>query len=541
MNTKIYPILTLTFILLISINLTNSYTTTSENYSSKVVIISSGGTKLSSTYTSETAVSQTAIGKTFGNNYTTYLGFFYAAAVNRKPYIVEAYVTDIVDAGQDVKFDVSYIDKDNDLATLFVCRDSGCENCNINIQNNCYCYDLTYKASPLTCNYTTQQQDPWQNYYWVQVYDGKLYSDIVPGTDEYFNVNHAPNITQPTIYPSNPTTLDQLNCSAIPTDPEQTILNISFTWYKNSTSIYDYDTNVSCQNGTICYTSVLVPSTALNKGDVWICSARSYDSRLYSEWRNSTPVTIGNTPPSTPQLIKPTNGNYSLFNRTPTFIWNSSTDPDGDTITYELNITNAVCPDIFIANITKTNYTVTVELCTSDETNENPYFWQVRAYDGIDYSNWSVLWNFSIKPTIILTFVNDLVNFGERALGEIVDTTDDTDPTTPAPFLLRNDGNVFADIINISATSELWIREYAHMPSKYFQFKVDNSSEPNSFNWSASLTWWMNVSATNRTIISALNYSDASDEAELEIKIEVPGDEPPGLKETSLIVYGAQT
>ena len=78
--------------------------------------------------------------------------------------------------------------------------------------------------------------------------------------------------------------------------------------------------------------------------------------------------------------------------------------------------------------------------------------------------------------------------------------------------------------------------------SEYIRFKIDNdSSEMNSFNWSGSQTSWMNltlITDLNRTAISYLNYSDANDEAEIDINITVPLTEAPGIKRTKVYIIG---
>jgi hypothetical protein len=125
--------------------------------------------------------------------------------------------------------------------------------------------------------------------------------------------------------------------------------------------------------------------------------------------------------------------------------------------------------------------------------------------------------------------VNDVVDFGNVDIKYTYDTEDDN----PTPFIMRNDGNYPADLINVSANQSLFTAE--PLGTKYFQFKAGNSTEERSFNYSGSLTEWTNVTSQNKSIIKQLNYTDTADEAQVEIRIEVPSAEPPGVLTSWLI------
>ena len=91
-----------------------------------------------------------------------------------------------------------------------------------------------------------------------------------------------------------------------------------------------------------------------------------------------------NVEPSVPVLLTPANGSSKVYTNL-TFTWNSSTDTEGDNITYEIALGNNISFTAQLHNATtsRTNYTN-----TSVYTNGIQY-WKVRAYDGIDYSNYS--------------------------------------------------------------------------------------------------------------------------------------------------------
>jgi hypothetical protein len=183
--------------------------------------------------------------------------------------------------------------------------------------------------------------------------------------------------------------------------------------------------------------------------------------------------------------------------------------------------------------VAETNKTVEQELNTSDE-NSCWYNWTVTAYDGEDYGVVSSKWGFKIMPIILLTLNPATVEFGNMSLGEINDTTNGF----PGPFVLQNDGTVVADLVNVTADSHLWIREPS--PTSYFQLNVSDN-ESGSINLSGSATTWTDISLSNITVIDSLNYSDTHDSARIDIRVEVPGDEPHGTKAVNLTFYGIQT
>ena len=128
--------------------------------------------------------------------------------------------------------------------------------------------------------------------------------------------------------------------------------------------------------------------------------------------------------------------------------------------------------------------------------------------------------------------VNDSIDFGQMQFGDINSTADDS----PYPFILRNDGNTELNI-TINST-DLW--ESQPLDIGYFQMRVNYSDETNSFNWSASMTSWTNI-VNDTLMIAYLNHSDANDSARMDVKIEVPVDEPKGAKSATITVIASES
>ncbi|MBU0757146.1 MAG: hypothetical protein KKF44_03720, partial [Nanoarchaeota archaeon] len=270
--------------------------------------------------------------------------------------------------------------------------------------------------------------------------------------------------------------------------------------------------------------------TSLN--DQWFCSVTPNDGYADGLTKNSTAVTINttNTPPPQVTLTSPTNGNETIHDMMPVFMWSNVTDPDANPVNFTINITTSVCDDIYQGNLTSLNYTPSVELCLA-----HVYYWQVRAYDGTEYGEWSDLWNFTIEPYLSLSLTSSAVDFGTME----INSTNDTD-SGPTPLVVQNDGNVMANITWVSVNQSLF--SSVGLDTEYFQFKVDNdSTENNSFNWTESTTTWTNltlISSQNKTAVSYLDYNDSNDEAEIDLRLWVPYNEPPGAKEVTIYIIG---
>ena len=276
---------------------------------------------------------------------------------------------------------------------------------------------------------------------------------------------------------------------------------------------------------------ILCPSTK--------CQNKTYDDSLgiatfdVTSWTNYT--VMKNTAPTVPVLIFPDNNNFSILDTIPIFKWFNSTDLEGDAITYEINITHPLCPDIYEINISEdpenSTYAPSIELCTTlDGTQE--YNWTVRAFDGYTYSDWALPYAFKINATLILSLTANNIVFGSKQPGETDNTTDDS----PSPFVIENEGNILADILYLYAQDGLF--DSVALNTSYFQFKVDNTTEIGSFNYSNSTTIFTNILSLTTGILSSLDYHNISDTVEIDLLITVPQSEPVGTRSSNLIFIG---
>ena len=283
------------------------------------------------------------------------------------------------------------------------------------------------------------------------------------------------------------------------------------------------DSNFSYSN------SWTIVSNETSNGDVWICEVTPNDATEDGTSLNSSSLTLGNTLPIV-TLLLPEDNNLTT-NRTPTFTW-SGYDADGDTMTYEINITTYPTgseDNRYVQGLSSETYTPSTDLKYLSDNNYW-YTWKVRANDSEGYGAWSDERKINISALLMISLPVSAIDFGSISYLALNDTLDDS----PLPLVIRNDGNCR---VNVSVNaSQLW--STVSGTSDKYRFKIDNKSgEEGAFDWLSSLTSWTNMSITSAVIgISGFNYSDSVDSAEVDISIEVPSNEPPAAR-SSLIVF----
>ncbi len=337
------------------------------------------------------------------------------------------------------------------------------------------------------------------------------------------NCNTNPEITTPTFSPTTAYTDDDISCNATPTDGENSTLTVEWFWYNGTEEMLGGNTTGLTDNVNAVISTLGSGNTT--KDETWNCTVRTFDGELYSDW-SSAEITLQNSQP-TVNLLTPTNGNTSIRTRRPEFTWSGS-DGDSDSLTYNIWIddnSDFSSPAIDGVETQDQNYTP-----TSDLELDTQYFWRVQAYDGTDYVN-SSDWNFTTESYIEVKFINESISFGSMNLSETKNTTSDD----PYPFVLQNMGNVFVNV-TFGVTGAFWDSALAPLDTSFLQFKADERTEANSFDYAGSQTTWMNLSTENKTLVKDLNYSDSNDEVVVDILIRVPEDEPAGSKSTTFVI-----
>ncbi len=146
-------------------------------------------------------------------------------------------------------------------------------------------------------------------------------------------------------------------------------------------------------------------------------------SDLFNNGNGITYTNVFQKPPTTPVQSFPANNSNFAIGSFINFTWSNSTDPNGDTITYDLEIYNE--SDMAAANLIHSNTSITegsdptfinINLSVYTTTND-VYYWRVRANDSTEVSNWSDTWQFQYASWDI-TF-----NLTDGDTGAVIDTT----------------------------------------------------------------------------------------------------------------------
>ena len=119
---------------------------------------------------------------------------------------------------------------------------------------------------------------------------------------------------------------------------------------------------------------------------------------------NGNPSETQNNPPEAFDLIGVTDNAVSV-DVTPIFSWQAATDPDGDTVSYDLYLGTQTEPSMLYAeNINGTSYTVQDRLLLITD-----YYWKVVANDGQGGESESVVNSFTTRNLNIPDTLNWLL------------------------------------------------------------------------------------------------------------------------------------
>lgn len=130
-----------------------------------------------------------------------------------------------------------------------------------------------------------------------------------------------------------------------------------------------------------------------------------------------TPEPTVNKPPTTPTMVYPSN-NLLCIDNSINFQWNTSTDPDGDSITYQIQVStdNQFSQIIHSENVSSTSKTFSLEKGIS-------YYWRVKSTDGKTDSSYSSIFNFYTEGVGISNYLPFLPELKSPVLNSIVQHT----------------------------------------------------------------------------------------------------------------------
>ncbi|MBS3102410.1 hypothetical protein J4458_03100 [Candidatus Woesearchaeota archaeon] len=182
--------------------------------------------------------------------------------------------------------------------------------------------------------------------------------------------------------------------------------------------------NITCNlyfNNTLNDTKIVANGTSTNftpinlSRDTWQWNVSCTDNSSNTGF-SARIVTINNTKPTAPTLQTPANnsGFGNLPSNLPEFTWANSADDDADAITYTIEVNNqsnfAGTAAYFNNSISEDSDGITGVNVTLPATDEDAYFWRVRANDGFEnssfsqtfqfaYANWTITFNLTSSDT----------------------------------------------------------------------------------------------------------------------------------------------
>ena len=160
-------------------------------------------------------------------------------------------------------------------------------------------------------------------YFTIRPRDGYSYGDIQKS--EIITIGDSkPTITNLRITPSSPKKGDSLSCQYNYSDPDLDSENrTEIKWFKNGESQSEYDNKTT------------IPPSAVKKGDKWYFRIRTGYEKGFTNWQESLPVIVRNTPPVA--VIK-SDRQVVAVGSTVKFIGSDSYDIDSDVLSYRWDI-----------------------------------------------------------------------------------------------------------------------------------------------------------------------------------------------------------
>ena len=311
----------------------------------------------------------------------------------------------------------------------------------------------------------------------------------------------------------------------INTSANITLYNINVTTYTGILEVANFTTDITDvqRNGINCVDSGKCRNLSFTSSTRTLI----FNTTSFSSFSgNMSAAAAANSRPTAPVPVLPAN-NSSSTNRTLGFTWNTSTDPDGDSISYELVIDDSATfnnPEVNVTSIApgageNITYAISTELAV-----DKMHYWKVRANDSTGYGNYSGVFNLTISSLLLISLTTDTVAFGAMANNETNNTTDNV----PPPFAVENAGNIMA---NVTITGATYFNSTS-LPDSSYQFKI-RANESGSFDTANTTFINMTTSYTGYHVAN-FSWQDANDNFLCDILVTVPVDEPSGSKSSPL-------
>lgn len=239
------------------------------------------------------------------------------------------------------------------------------------------------------------QLENLQTYYWrVRASDGIGFSSW--STVRSFTINQTVNNL-----PTTPTLNAPTNNSQVATLTPDLRVNNS-TDADGDPLTYQFEIHDST-TASLLYTSTMIASgtgatawtvtSALTNNIKYSWRARAYDTKGWSGWMTWAyfrVVVQQNHPPSVPVPMTPVEGD-TVVGSFHVLVIDNSTDQDGDNLTYSFRVfsDSALTKQVEISPPVSESDPYTIFSTTATYTNNKPYYWRVRTYDGQSWCNWS--------------------------------------------------------------------------------------------------------------------------------------------------------
>ncbi|MEM5871394.1 MAG: hypothetical protein QW051_00810 [Candidatus Aenigmatarchaeota archaeon] len=278
-----------------------------------------------------------------------------------------------------------------------------------------------------------------------------------------FYVNKAPIISIVSITPSQPKTIDTLDCGALGNDYEGDSLKTNFTWYIDTGSGYvrwtqDDENEVPTINSVFVNTSSVgdIEPSDTQKYYKFKCEATIYDDSGAYAKMNSSEVVIQNSPPNPDSNWSPT----TTHNPNQQFNWIEGSDDDNDEVTSFICIDddqngrdNFIC-DIYFG-IGKNPPINDITLTYGGEY--KTYYGRLIANDGeSNSSNYDFSFNLTNaqpSPPHSASLENKETNDTTPTISFMKGVDSDTNPIDNVVQFVSVDSNGFTDNGNIYTTS----------------------------------------------------------------------------------------